>query len=103
MRLLATVPNSTVGTGQDGVWHSIWFTLVRPLLIPRSVTLRVRLFQSQLWVANTFHFGVEPVLTPAPSLGNEPGMPVSVVKLNTRVASARAVKLPGIPNRPMFH
>src|SRR5438128_3106199 len=90
-----------VDTGQLA-WHSMYSLLYLPSLNQRSVRVRLSLSFSHDCVASSFHFGVPPRLTPAPSLGMVPTTPDSVMKCRLRVASARTVKRPGRLNLSRF-
>jgi hypothetical protein len=89
----------SVDTGQL-VWHSMYSLLYTPALNQRSLRVRLNLSVSQLCEASSFHFGVAPRFTPAPSLGIVPTTPESVMKCSVRVARPRTVNAPGRP-RPL--
>src|SRR4051812_9620590 len=99
MWLSKMVGCAAVGNGQL-VWHSMYSLLNTPEPIQRSVSVRPSLpFARPSHDCDTraFHFGVAPVMLPAPSVGVVPGTPGSEIAWMVRVARPRRVTLPGSP------
>src|SRR3954462_13506227 len=104
MWLSKMVGCAAVGSGQL-VWHSMYSLLNTPAPIQRSVKVRPSLLPispSHDCDTSAFHFGVAPVIAPAPSIGVVPGTPGSEIEWIIREARPRKVTLPGKPKSLRF-